>query len=107
MANSFPVLLARRGKGEPPLAQREFPGLALATCDPARQIGPDVSIGTKLGGDKGTRLPPGAFAVTPLETPPLCLSVVQHGHPPFRHTSTCHVADCVQADWRQPDRNIW
>jgi hypothetical protein len=49
------------------------------------------------GGDKGTRLPPGAFAFS-LQLRPGCLTGVEHGYPSVRHTSTCYLAYCVQAD---------
>jgi len=50
-------------------------------------------------GDKGTGLPPGAFAFS-LQLRPCCLLEVQHGYPSVRYRPTCHVADCVQADWQ-------
>src|SRR4051812_48336409 len=80
MANSSPLLRARRECAAPTLAEK----------NPA-SLGDNGS-----GGDEGTRLPPSAS----VEVPPIRLSLTCSTacHQAVRHTSSCHIADCVQAD---------
>src|SRR3954451_17222796 len=69
MTNSLPLPPCQPGKCEPPWAQREFPASLVV----------DLASRRSSRGDNGTRLPPGAVAVSPLPTPPFtALSVVEH-----------------------------